>query len=246
MNETVLPNLEILSIGRGVENNIILVQKDISTIHAKLVICSPSTFILIDSESKNGTFVNDLRISRKLIDIEDSVSFASNTYVLKNILPVVQTTQRTQTKKDSLDFTEEFQKLSSVQEEYENLKLACRSKEKSIKLWSTISASLLGVGSLAAAMGTGGLSTLVTTGVVAASGSVTALSVLSSMGLGMLIPSIASEVLSTDEKLRLLDKELRQIYRCPNSDCQDPFGIREWVILAKQKSCKKCKAIWVK
>jgi hypothetical protein len=62
----------------------------------------------------------------------------------------------------------------------------------------------------------------------------------------MLVPTLASHLLSTEEKLELIDKEYRQRYRCPNPNCRDSFGNREFELVAKQKKCTKCKAVWVK
>jgi hypothetical protein len=61
----------------------------------------------------------------------------------------------------------------------------------------------------------------------------------------MLIPTLCSTLLSTEEKLEIIDKEYRERYRCPNPACRDPFGMREWELLVQQKTCRRCQAIWV-
>jgi len=61
------------------------------------------------------------------------------------------------------------------------------------------------------------------------------LPVLSSAGLSILIPTLCSSLLSTEEKLELIDKEYRDRYRCPNPDCREPFYNREWEQLAQRK-----------
>lgn len=71
------------------------------------------------------------------------------------------------------------------------------------------------------------------------------LHIMSGAGLSMLVPTLCSTLLSTEEKLEVIDKEYREKYRCPNPACRDPFGPREWELLAQQKSCRRCQAVWV-
>jgi hypothetical protein len=118
--------------------------------------------------------------------------------------------------------------VNELYEDYPILRKDCRNRDKMIRLWSVVGGSMIGVGSVATA-GTFGV-----------------LAVLSSAGLSMLVPTLASHLLSTEEKLELIDKEYRQRYRCPNPNCRDSFGNREFELVAKQKKCTKCKAVWVK
>jgi hypothetical protein len=229
-----IPEIAIISIGRDKQNDIVIENPHVSRHHAQLMICSLTSFILEDSGSKRGTFVENegelTRISRKLIDIDDKVWLADLEILVKDLLSKVKTASKSQPKseKDPLDFTVEFTALQKVYEDYPILRKACRDRDKMIRLWSVIGGSVIGVGTVATA------------------GAFGILAMLSSAGLSILIPTLSSHLLSTDEKLELIEKEYRQRYRCPNPNCRDPFGNREFELLAKQKKCPKCKAIWVK
>lgn len=231
--ETELENFRITeyTIGRLKENSIAIENQKVSRRHARLIECSPSSFILEDLGSLNGTYVNGLRISRKLIDVEDKIRFAETEYILKELLLLHTSTQdakKTAKKKDPLDFTEEFAALKEVYEQYPQLKKAYRSRDKTIRTGSILLSSLIGVGA-----------------VLASGGTLPVLQLMSGAGLGMLIPALSSTFLSTEEKLELLEKEYRSKYRCPNPSCHDLFIGREYESLAEQKICRKCKAVWV-
>ena len=218
-----LPSVDVLTIGREQDNQIVLNEANISRKHARLIICSSTSFLLEDLESKHGTYVNGLRISRKIIGLKDEILFATNKYTVEYLLkpqaqPIVEKT-------NPLDFTKEFADLEKVWEDYPSIRKNCRNKDKLIRIWSIAGASVVSVGAFITHEFT--------------------LMTLSSAGLGMLVPTLASTLLSTEEKLELIDKEFKEKYRCPNPECHEPFGNREWKLWAKQKKCNRCKAIWV-
>lgn len=232
--KNIIPEIVALSIGRDKGNDIVVDSPTVSRQHAHLTICSPSSFILEDCGSKRGIFVEGeghrLRITRKLIDIHDKVWIADVEFNIASLVFNDQKIRQKQGKdaKEPLDFTTEFAELKKVYEDYPELRKACRERDKLIRLWSVVGGSVIGVGSVVTA------------------GAFGVLSVMSSAGLSILVPTLASHLLSTEEKLELIDKEFKQRYRCPNPECHDPFGNREYALLAKQKKCPKCKAVWVK
>ncbi len=241
-----LSQLPTFTIGRRTDNVIVLADAKVSGQHARLIQCTGTSFVLEDLDSKNGTFVNGVRITRKVIDYQDAVQVAGTTYTVAQLL----TLQRAETPmpagpdpsksgpapatpatgKAPLDFTEEFADLKRVFEQYPLLRRNCRNREKTIRLGSVLLSSVVGIG---AALSTGG-------------GALALLPVMSGAGLSMLLPTLCSTLLSTDEKLEIIDKEYRERYRCPNPACRDPFGAREWELLAHQKTCRRCQAIWVR
>ncbi|GAB3261197.1 hypothetical protein GCM10027347_26080 [Larkinella harenae] len=201
--------------------------------------CSDTCFVLEDLASKNGTFVNELRITRKIIDKHDTVRLADVTYTVDQLLaflkpdavqpdPATAPSPLAGTAPKRLDFTQEFAALQQVFEQYPKLRKDCRNREKMIRTGSVILSSLIGVSAVA----TGG-------------GTLPILQVMSGAGLSVLIPTLCSTLLSTDEKLEVIDKEYRERYRCPNPACRDPFGMREWELIAQQKTCRRCQAVWV-
>ncbi|MFD1145447.1 FHA domain-containing protein [Larkinella insperata] len=240
-----LSSLPTYNIGRKSDNEIILSNGKISGQHARLVQCTESSFVLEDLASKHGTFVNDIRISRKVVGQDDKICFADEEYTVKQLLVLLvdkqvspeeiakrspEPSRLIRTKENlKLDFTHEFFELRQVYEQYPKLRRDCRSREKMIRTGSVILSSLVGV---SAVLTTGG-------------GALPFIQLMSGAGLSMLIPTLCSTLLSTDEKLEIIDKEYREKYRCPNPVCRDPFGTREWELLARQKTCRRCQALWV-
>jgi hypothetical protein len=214
-------------VGRAVENNILLDDKTVGRYHGRLTQLTPTSFLLEDLDSKHGTWVNGTRVARKIVTPDDRIRFAETEYSLTGLLTLAQ--PQRQTKQNPLDFTAEFSTLKIVYEQYPVLRKNCQNRDKLIRTASVVLSSIVGV------------SAILTSGPVG----LPLLQVLSGAGLGVLIPALSSTLLSTDEKIELLDKEYRSQYRCPNPDCQDPFGNREWAQLARQKTCPRCKAVWV-
>ncbi len=232
---TSVPEIQTITLGRDEANTVVLSYPKISRSHAKLFVCSPTSFILEDSGSKHGTFFadereNKVQIVRKLVDLEDEIWLADHPFKVKELLPGngSSDTGSSHLKKDPLDFTVEFGHLKKVYDDYPILRKACRNREKMIRLWSVVGGSMIGIGTVATA------------------GSLGFLAMLSSAGLSILIPTLSSHFLSTDEKLELIEKEYRQRYRCPNPMCGEPFGNREYELLERQKKCHRCKVVWVK
>ncbi|MEZ0607486.1 FHA domain-containing protein [Fibrella sp. WM1] len=249
-----LSQLPRYSIGRTVGNTIVVPNARVSSQHAILIRCSDQLYVLEDLASKHGTFVNDTRITRKLIGPDDALRFADMPFSLADLLrqvpvsvsapaPAIRSTPVPQTpplmsagyvtaaaNDGLLDFRAEFAELKAVFEQYPQLRRDCRSRDKMIRTGSVIVSSVVGVSAV-----------LASGGALAGFG---LLQVLSGAGLSMLIPTLCSTLLSTDEKLELIDKTYRERYRCPNPACRDPFGMREWEQLAQQKTCRRCKAIW--
>lgn len=239
-----LSRLSGYTIGRSLSNAIVVADSRVSSQHARLIECTPTTFLLEDLSSKNGTFVDGVRITRKFIDQTNEVRLADTVFSLDQLL--AQLTERVApsppvtlanhlpdtgaTVKDPLDFTEQFADLQLVYTQYPELRRACRQRDKMIRTGSVILSSVVGI---SAVIASGGMA-------------LSLLHIMSGAGLSVLVPTLCSTFLSTDEKLELLDREYRERYRCPNPVCRDPFGVREWDMLAQQKTCRRCQAVWVR
>jgi pSer/pThr/pTyr-binding forkhead associated (FHA) protein len=245
-----LSQLTSHTIGRSLNNTIVVSDSRVSGQHARLTECTPSTFLLEDLNSKNGTFVDGVRITRKFVDRANAIQLADTILSIEELLaqlrdptpasvvplptpaPVVYQKPEPAgtTQQASLDFSADFAALESVYRQYPQLKRACRQREKMIRTGSVILSSVVGISAVVASGGT----------------ALSLLQVMSSAGLSVLVPTLCSTFLSTDEKLELIDKEYRDRYRCPNAACRDPFGTREWDMLAQQKTCRRCQAVWVR
>lgn len=240
-----LSQLPRYSIGRTVGNDIVVPNARVSSQHARLIRCADQLYMLEDLTSKNGTFVNETRITRKLIGPDDRVGFADTYFSLAELLQRLPTSEAAPAAvkttigngyvaqvsgRNTLDFRADFAELKAVFEQYPKLRRDCRNRDKMIRTGSVIVSSVVGVSAV-----------LASGGALAGFG---LLQVLSGAGLSMLIPTLCSTLLSTDEKLEVIDKAYRERYRCPNPACRDPFGMREWEQLAQQKTCRRCNAIW--
>lgn len=241
-----LSQLTSHTIGRSLNNTIVVPDSRVSGQHARLTECTPSTFLLEDLTSKNGTFVDGVRITRKFVDRANKIQLADTTLSIDELLaqlreatpvsvvplPAPFVAQKPEPAGDPeqapLDFSADFAALESVYRQYPQLKRACRQREKMIRTGSVILSSVVGISAVVASGGT----------------ALSLLQVMSSAGLSVLVPTLCSTFLSTDEKLELIDKEYRDRYRCPNAACRDPFGTREWDMLAQQKTCRRCQAVW--
>ncbi|AUD04910.1 FHA domain-containing protein [Spirosoma pollinicola] len=240
-----LSQLPAYTIGRHLTNQLVLPNSKVSGHHARLIQCTPASFVLEDLSSKNGSFVNGIRITRKVVDKKDVVRLADTEITIEQLLallpvepvkptaPVVSAPVASKplpkSEKEVLDVSRQFSDLQQVYEQYPKLRRDCRSREKMIRTGSVILSSIVGI---SAVLSTGG-------------GALPFIHIMSGAGLSMLVPTLCSTLLSTDEKLEIIDKEYREKYRCPNPNCRDPFGTREWELLAQQKSCRRCQAIWV-
>lgn len=241
-----LSQLPAYTIGRGVDNTIVIPNGKVSGQHARLIQCTANSFIFEDNASKNGSFVNGIRVTRKVVDSQDVIRLADSEFMVSQLLalrkinqpepPLAVQNPPSSTKpvapesdKFTADYTREFADLQQVYIQYPLLRRDCRNREKMIRTGSVLLSSIVGI---TAALSTGGAA-------------LPLLHILSGAGLSMLVPTLCSALLSTDEKLEIIDKEYRDRYRCPNPACRDPFGTREWESLAQQKTCRRCQAAWV-
>ena len=240
-----LSHLSSYTIGRNTGNTIVLSDGKISGHHARLIQCTADSFLLEDLSSKNGTFVNGTRVTRKIIDRTTPLELADTRCTVEQLLDIPKPEpvkiqdqpsngQNTpapspETPLNPLNFTAQFNDLQQVFEQYPKLRKDCRNREKMIRTGSIILSSIVGVSSVLA---TGGAA-------------LPLLHIMSGAGLSMLLPTLCSTLLSTEEKIEVIDKEYRERYCCPNPACLDPFGTREWALLAQQKTCRRCQAIWV-
>ncbi|GAB4016090.1 hypothetical protein GCM10028808_43430 [Spirosoma migulaei] len=240
-----LSRLPTYTIGRAATNSIVVANGKVSGQHALLIQCTPTSFIFEDLSSKNGSFVNDVRITRKVVDRNDTLRLADTVFAIDELLALLKTepvlpvhsapiAERVlpvlpKSEFNPLDFTGPFADLKQVFEQYPKLRRDCRNREKMIRTGSVIVSSIV---SVSAVLSTGGAA-------------LPLLQILSGAGLSVLVPTLCSTLLSTDEKLEIIDKEFKERYRCPNPNCRDSFGTREWEQLAQQKTCRRCQAIWV-
>jgi pSer/pThr/pTyr-binding forkhead associated (FHA) protein len=88
-------------IGRKSDNNIVLEDKRVSRYHAEIII-KDGIHIIKDLDSRNGTFVNDVRIANVILQSGDRITIGTNTliyeYEKEDIFPDEETTETTTVK----------------------------------------------------------------------------------------------------------------------------------------------------
>ncbi len=103
-----------LYIGRGSDNDIILpgTYRTASSQHAKITLSGEDEFVLHDIGSKNGTFVNDRRITTVHIRPSDEVRFGSHVYSKESLWAAIKKKfleGRTDFSKEYRDVLHDFQ-----------------------------------------------------------------------------------------------------------------------------------------
>lgn len=226
----------VLTIGRSADNQIELPNPTIGRHHATLTVFSPDSFLLEDNKSKNGTFLQrdgqTTQIRRVYVGRDDMVLFADNSFLVEDILPPsmqIASGKDSEKKSDPDDFTTEFAALRNLPDAYKANRKTIRDREKKIRLWSILIAAIIGIA--AAIWGQ--------------NPEFRWLAIISSAGIGILVPTLASTLLGTEDNLERLEAEFREQYRCPNRPtCKYRFGHTPWEDLADLKKCPRCKVTW--
>lgn len=237
-----MENLAInkLTIGRGLNNDIIVSNPDVSRQHARITFITENVMLLEDTDSTFGTWVNDQRIARKIITIEDSVMLAEKerldltairarfitpkmTSAVKAAVPVKEQAATPAASQDALDFREEFKKLEKMHEMYTQVSEAMMVNTPRHQAW--LRASFGFVPLIGMALGPAGM-------IIGVLGTV----------VGQIV---AAEAINPAEKKLTLDKEFKRNYVCPNPACKRFLGFTLFADLAHQKQCSRCKAKWM-
>jgi len=75
-SETFILNSDLISIGRSVDNNIVLQDRSVSRHHAEIR-KSESEYLLVDLSSLNGSYVNGKRIKEKILENGDEIKIGA-------------------------------------------------------------------------------------------------------------------------------------------------------------------------
>lgn len=133
------------TIGRNADNQIKLVQPQVSGNHAILTVISDNVMVLEDNNSTNGTFVNGVRVKRMLITQKDEVLLGNVRVKFDKVFaanrPASPLTPAKPTHTD--DYGTEFTHLKEVYETYRKTKLALQSGKLSTGVAIRASLSLI-------------------------------------------------------------------------------------------------------
>lgn len=119
-----------ITIGRSNNNVIQIKNTTISGNHCEIERISANNFLLLDLNSTNGTKVNDRKIKRKIISVEDKIQLGSYQLQLDKIYPSLIKKEK---EIAETDYAKEFSKLEKVWETYQKDKLTIVSKDQGKK-----------------------------------------------------------------------------------------------------------------
>lgn len=213
----------MIRIGKANDNDFILDDPHVSRHHARLIRQEDGAWLLEDLSSTNGTFVNDLQVSKKRITSIDRIRLGDNCYTtLQEIL------------KSKNDYSEEFAALKEVYDRYIESKIKIQSSNQfKIRLMQSLPFALPGViGVVLGFLGKG-------------SPLMFALSLL----IVVCAPTIgiylgAKQSAKVPQQLQDIANQFKIDYVCPK--CGNFLGEIPWESLRNRKFCpvSSCKAKW--
>lgn len=215
-----------INIGRNKNNDLVLDFDQISGNHAIITPIAANSLIIEDLGSTNGTFVNGIQIKRKIISREDRIKVANilvdtKLYFISNDNPHAQNrSQKINVPEDDEAIKQQFEKLSSIWETYQNIKINHKKKG----FWKDMGFSVAG-------LGIGAIVTVATGGFGGA------------MMIGSLLGRGVGGLLKNDEKLQVVENEFKVNYTCPK--CKVFLGYTPYEGLVQRKKCLTCKTNWV-
>lgn len=124
---------EKITIGRSPKNKVQIKDGTVSSKHCTIERISENRFLLIDTDSTNGTKVNGRRIKRKIIGREDKIELGNFPLQLEKLYPSPSPQQNPSVK--GSDYTEKFKLLKEVWDNYQHSRtyvLNRDSKKKSL------------------------------------------------------------------------------------------------------------------
>lgn len=119
-----------ITIGRSNNNIVQIKNATISGSHCEIQRVSANSFLLVDLNSTNGTIVNNRKIKRKIISIEDEIQLGSFKLKLEKIYPSL---KKKEEEIPKTDYVKEFSKLEQVWNTYQKDKLTIVSKDQGKK-----------------------------------------------------------------------------------------------------------------
>lgn len=212
----------------------------VSRKHVKLTVLDDGNVQVEDLGSSNGTFINGVRIIKKVVDRNAVVRLgASYTFSIKDVLPNVATPPSPPKGPKVAPPPAEFSitHLKKVWEEYDEGLMVLNNKSRKIGLITRMSSIFtIGGGVLGGALRTlEGMEAVSNVSLVA-----------SGIGLLIMIYSIIQSASFDYAKAKKkLDEELEENYVCPNPSCRHFLGLKKFSILRQDKQCPYCRSKYI-
>lgn len=107
-----------IKLGTGSDNDIVIQGETVSRTHASIESPNDGGYVLIDLDSKNGTFVNNRRILKRPITVDDQIRLGSHAIDSTAIFDQIKKIQD----KHRTDYTQEYSTMFTDFESYQDQK----------------------------------------------------------------------------------------------------------------------------
>lgn len=220
----------------------------VSRKHLKITALSEGKYQIEDLASSNGTFVDGLRVIKKVVTAETVVQLGGSfTFRVGDAIPKAngaattrqadtasarQTVSDTQEIKVDWEVIAQFEKLKRVYDEYMEAKITLQKENAQKGFMRMLPMSIMGIVGIVIGCvpALGDFRLLISSVVVVAS--------------GVLLYKAYSSQSNLPEKMEALNRKFQVDYVCPK--CKGFLGFTPFEGLRNRKQCPMCKAKWVK
>lgn len=233
--------MEII-VGRKGQQPFEITDRSVSGKHLKLITMSDGNVLIEDLGSSNGTFIDGVRIIKKVVSRNTVVQMGSTfTFCISDVLPEVKTssvprTPPTPPTPPRPEYDEEilrkFQNLESVWNKYQEEKINLQKNNASKGFLRMLPMFVLG-----------GLGYVISC-IPELADFRTAIT-LAGLGIGIIITWISyKSATSLPEQMEKLNQQFQIDYVCPK--CKQFLGFTPFEGLKNRGQCSACKSKWVK
>ncbi len=212
-----------ISIGRNQGNDVILHNDKVSGVHARAFYNDNEEIVLEDLDSRNGTFIDGRKIKQTVIGEKSAIILGDELIDFSEISMKLRHKNR--------DFTEEFSRLKEVYSKFRDDLERIRKQDEKKNFIIRLGFSLVPL-----------LFLLFFNKSIPQN-----LRILFYTGSPVIFMVISYfKQLSSKSKRQIeeISEQFLKEYKCPSCRCS--LGNASWNLLADQKMCFTCKAIWIK
>lgn len=218
--------MEII-IGRKGEQPFTITDKSVSGKHLKLTTLPDGNVQVEDLGSSNGTFIDGVRIIKKVVSRNTVIQMGSNyTFKISDVLPEVQKASKVQQQTQNVTSTQKttpeysIRPLKKIWEEFESAKEELDEKNKNIQLWRSAAPIFT--------MGSGALGVVFPYAFI-----------LTFIGLGLTIYAFyMAKNFDYKKSINEVQDRFENKYLCPN--CNHFLENRKYKLLVQDKKCRYC------
>ena len=228
--------MEIINIGTNGQQAIPIVQKDVSHKHARLIIEDNYSIILEDCNSKNGTFVDLHKIIRKRVALDTTIRLGGKTTIkVSQLLPPA--LLEILKDKENEKIRQDFLKLEPLWNTYLQKKTEIEKRKNKGSFINRLPVYITLLSGIIMACFRGKIYAMIAVPTIS-----------------FIVSSIVTRYIDkcNERKRNLaslelieLDKQLREVYLCPNPRCKAFLGVMPFSSLKQTGHCFRCNSKWV-